>query len=259
MNPKQKDISLLILLVLLLFTINYPFLDSALEKFLLDNKEIIVDRVIDGDTVVVNGSSLRLLGINCPEKGEEYYSEAKDFLTDLTLNKTLYSEGHGNDKYSRELVYLFDKNKNINLEIVRNGFANFYFPQGKDKYYNDFKNAWKECLAEQKNLCEFSKDSCAKCIELKEFDYENEIITFYNNCNFDCDLTGWKIKDEGRKNFVFPEFVLKKKSILQIKTEEGENNNSFLFWKGEDYVWTKTGDTLFLRNSKNKLVLWESY
>jgi len=30
-----------------------------------------------------------------------------------------------------------------------------------------------------------------------------------------------------------------------------------LFWKNEDYVWAKTGDTLFLRDGKGKLVLWE--
>jgi len=30
-------------------------------------------------------------------------------------------------------------------------------------------------------------------------------------------------------------------------------------WKKKDYVWTKTGDSLFLRDSKGKLVLWKSY
>jgi len=32
-----------------------------------------------------------------------------------------------------------------------------------------------------------------------------------------------------------------------------------LFWKGKDYVWTSTGDTLFLRDDEGKLVLWEMY
>ena len=36
-------------------------------------KEAKVKRVIDGDTVVVDGVSVRLLGINTPERGEKLY------------------------------------------------------------------------------------------------------------------------------------------------------------------------------------------
>ena len=104
-----------------------------------------------------------------------------------------------------------------------------------------------------------STDKCAECIELKEFDNENEIVIFYNNCEFDCSLDGWEIKDEGRKKFVFPEFILKTNKEIKIEVGEGIDENSVLFWRNEYYVWTNTGDTLFLRDDEGKLVLWERY
>src|SRR6056297_2019679 len=47
----------------------------------------VVNRVIDGDTIVVGEKHIRLLGINAPEKGECFYKESKDRLSDLVLNK----------------------------------------------------------------------------------------------------------------------------------------------------------------------------
>ena len=108
-------------------------------------------------------------------------------------------------------------------------------------------------------MCEKSDSKCSECIELKKFSHKNQEVAFHNKCDFNCELTGWKIKDEGRKNFVFPEFTLKQGDDVTIKVGEGENTNRILYWKNKNYVWTKTGDTLFLRDFSGKLVLWESY
>ena len=257
----KREITLLIPLIVLLFVINYPFLDSALVKFLDEKKAVIVERVIDGDTIVVNRSSLRLLGINTPEKGEIYYKEAKKYLEDLVLNKTVHLE-YGKekvDRYGRILAFLFIENTNINMKIVEEGFGNFYFPSGKDQYYNNFLEAWKSCIKDKNNLCEKSVDLCSSCIELVKIGVKKQEAVFTNVCNSNCNLTSWKIKDEGRKNFIFPEFILDPQSRVTIRIGEGQNTETTLFWSGEDYVWTKTGDTLFLRDSLGKLVLWKSY
>jgi len=263
MSSKQNQIQLLIYLVVLFFIVNfiffYPELDKSTKNFFSEQDVGFVERVIDGDTIEINGTSVRLLGINCPEKREKFYSEAKSFLEDLVLNKTVRLEYGKNkyDRYQRILAYVFVSGKNVNLEIVKNGFANFYFPSGKDVYYNDFYDAWERCVKDGKNFCAGSEDKCANCIELKKFDYKNQEVIFSNKCDFECDLTGWEIKDEGRKKFIFPDFVLKDE--VEINVGEGENNGDVLFWKGEDYVWTNTGDTIFLRDETGKLVLWWSY
>ncbi len=256
LDKRTKQKLLLFFLIILLFAIDYPFLDKALKNWIIDYEIGVVERVIDGDTIVINETSVRLLGINSPERGENYYDEAKSVLENLTLYKLVKLK---KGKRDRSLRYLFVDGKNVNLEMVENGFANFYFPSGKDVYYNEFKKAWTECVGENKNLCEKSDGVCSECIILKDFDYENEIISFYNICGFDCELTGWEIKDEGRKNFILGKFVLESEKEIRIIVGEGQENDKNLFWKGEDYVWTKTGDTLFLRDNKGGLVLWRSY
>lgn len=252
MKSKTKQIILLISLIILLFVINYSWMDILLIKNFenINREDFTVKRIIDGDTIVVGEDlTVRLLGINSPERGEEYYQEAKEFLEMIILNKTVFIEFFGKDKYNRELGYVFLDRKNINLELVDEGYANFYFPKGKDRYHNKFIKNWEHCLINNQNLCEMSKNKCNNCIELKKFDYENQEIIFYNKCNLDCDLNDWTIKDEGRKKFVFQNFILKSKDEIKITAEDFKKN----------YVWTSTGDTLFLRDNKGKLVLWESY
>ena len=261
MKIKTKEIILLIFLILLILTINYSFIDKKLEDFLFDHETVIVERVIDGDTFVSGNNSIRLLGINSPERGEKYYDEAKEFLEREVLNKTVRLEfgKEKYDRYKRILSYVYINRENINLKLVESGFANFYFPSGKDIHYDDFKNAWNECIKNNVNLCEKSKSICVKCIELREFDYKNQKIVLENNCNFSCDLTSWEIKDEGRKTFKFEDFILESFEKVEIKVGKGENTKGILFWGDEDYVWTRTGDSLFLRDEEGKLVLWESY
>ena len=46
---------------------------------------------------------------------------------------------------------------------------------------------------------------------------------------------------------------------MKIKVGNETNRNNVLFWKDEDYVWTSTGDSLFLRDEKGRLVIYENY
>jgi len=261
MGLTRKESFILVFLMVFLVAINYSWLDSLVIDSFSDDEFVKVDKVIDGDTIKSNENSIRLLGINSPEKGERYYEEAKDFLNKEILNKTIRLE-YGKDKkdrYNRTLAYIFLNNENVNLKQVEQGFANYYFPSGKDVYYNNFKEAWENCIKENKNLCEKSVNPCGKCVLLKELDYNSQEAVFYNSCNYGCNLNNWRIKDEGRKNFIFSNFNLNSEKEVKIKVGEGKDNEEVLFWTGEDYVWTETGDTLFLRDSGGKLVLWESY
>jgi len=88
-----------------------------------------VGKVIDGDTVVINGESVRLLGIDSNEKGEDCFNEAKEKMEELVLNKDVEMErdGDNKDQYGRLLKYLFvdinGERVNVQLKMVEDGLA----------------------------------------------------------------------------------------------------------------------------------------
>jgi len=105
-----------------------------------------VSKVIDGDTVIINGESVRLLGIDSDERGYPCYNEAKKRLEEIVLDKEVLLE-KGNedmDKYNRRLRYIFLKGseKSVNLKLVEEGLAIARFPQ-ESKYKLEIVNAEK--------------------------------------------------------------------------------------------------------------------
>jgi micrococcal nuclease len=258
-KSKKTDITILIILVILLIIIDYPFIDKLLKNSLVDIEVGVVERVIDGDTIVVNGSNVRLLGINTPEKGERYYNEAKEFLEEELNYKTVYMQKTKEDRdlYDRKLRYVYINTTNINRELVLRGFANLYYPSGKDKLYPQMYAAWEKCISSNKKICEKSNERCAQCVEFRDIDSNKQSFTLINRCNYYCDVTGWTIKDEGRKKFTFPKYVIEKE--VKITVGEGARTKEELFWKGEIYVLTEPVDTLFLRDDKGRLVNYKGY
>ncbi|MDO8528702.1 MAG: thermonuclease family protein [Nanoarchaeota archaeon] len=239
---KRNQVLILIFLVCILIIVNYNFLDNKIEGFLIGERieYAKVTRIVDGDTIKINNNdTIRFLGINTPERGEKYYKEAKEFLEKEILNKTIKIERteDNRDKYQRLLRYVFLDGKNINVEIVKNGLANYYFYSGKDIYSDELEDAWEECLKKEINLCEKSKNKCAGCIEIKD---ENLIL--YNSCSFSCSLKDWTIKGEGREKFVFNQSILIAGGKTEFKLD-----------------LTNSGGSLFLRDEEGKLVVWESY
>ena len=189
--------------------------------------------------------------------------EAGEFPKNQALNKSIPMK-HGKDRtdrYGRILAYAFSGNENVNLKLIKEGLAGYYFPSGKDKHYDEFVTAWKECVEEQINLCEKSEKSRSECIELKEFNPQTETPIFYNKCGFSRSLENWTIKDEGRKKFTFGNFTLDGQNQIRIVTEKAvtRREKNTLYREGESYVWTRSGDTLFLRDDDGKLVLWRNH
>jgi len=94
-----------------------------------------VKRIVDGDTLrLIDGRSVRLIGINTPELGrrgsrnEPYAKAAKAALEKLVAasdGKVLLKEGReAKDHYGRTLAYLFDKNgRSIQAELLAQGLG----------------------------------------------------------------------------------------------------------------------------------------
>ncbi len=89
-----------------------------------------VTYVVDGDTLDIDtGERVRLICIDTPERGEYYYSEAKDYLKSLTLNKEVKLEKDisETDRYGRLLRYIYlEDGSFVNELLVENGYAKAY-------------------------------------------------------------------------------------------------------------------------------------
>ena len=95
---------------------------------------------IDGDTIAVKGERVRLVQINTPEIGECYYEEAKSFTrgaidSGLPIRLEADNKLDNRDQYGRALRYVVVGGKNLNLELVRQGYA-------KPMFYNKMKGKY---------------------------------------------------------------------------------------------------------------------
>lgn len=93
------------------------------------NSLYTVTKIIDGDTIEINtGERVRLICIDTPERGEDYYSEASNYLAGLVLNKEveLIKDISEKDRYGRLLRYIYFEGDFVNELIVYNGYGKAY-------------------------------------------------------------------------------------------------------------------------------------
>ena len=83
--------------------------------------------VHDGDTVTVATATgrvkVRLAGIDSPEVGQKWASQARDFTASLVLNRTVVVESSGSDQYGRVLGDVRVNGVDVNEAVVRQGLA----------------------------------------------------------------------------------------------------------------------------------------
>ncbi len=153
---RRSQLIIAIIIVAAIAVVNSLVLQAAgiTGKAVAQKEDKIVTRVVDGDTIVVEGGDrIRLLDIDTPERGEACYKEAKDRLTKMIDGKsvTLERTGENKDSYDRLLRYIFYNNTNINLLLVREGLATLYFYNKNTPYYEQLIRA--EQSAKKEGLC----------------------------------------------------------------------------------------------------------
>jgi micrococcal nuclease len=126
-----------------------------------ERESATVDRVLDGDTIVLrDGRHVRLVQLDAPEidENECYARKAKALLahllprgthieieTDALLDKV--------DRFGRTLAYVRRDGANVNLELVRAGAAAPWFFHGdRGRYASDFLVAAREARERHRGL-----------------------------------------------------------------------------------------------------------
>ncbi|MEM7819253.1 MAG: thermonuclease family protein [Candidatus Aenigmatarchaeota archaeon] len=155
---KIKNKIFLIIILLILLGIFIIFNTSNIQ--ILETQKLVT-KVIDGDTIIVEGGHIvRLLGIDADEKGYPCYESAKQRLEELVLNKRIFLEQDKKDKdqYKRYLRYVFLDDDNINLKLVKEGFVVAHFSDENIKYKEEIINAEKFAI-ENKIGCKWGNIS----------------------------------------------------------------------------------------------------
>ena len=125
----MKQLSLYVFLLLMFC--NTSFADSL--------------RVVDGDTIVLNGEKIRISGIDAPElkqmcmNGDEKVfcgKTAKMILVKKIGNQTPECIREGKDVYKRTLAECFINGVSLSSFLVRSGYA-FAYRKYSDKFIKD--------------------------------------------------------------------------------------------------------------------------
>lgn len=114
----------------------FTFFLISLSVFAQDKGKVI--KVKDGDTIVVlladkTQQTLRLAEVDCPESGQAFGKNAKQFTSDQVFGKTVTFYKIGKDRYGRGVAGVFyDGDKYLSREIVKAGFGWWYFKASKN-------------------------------------------------------------------------------------------------------------------------------
>jgi len=128
-------------------------------------KEAMVEEVVDGDTLELeNGRTIRLVGIDAPNRGEDFYGQAWEYSLRLAEDKQVeleYDE-YQDDKFGRILAYVWvpcttekgcqEGKLMLNESLVEEGLAKvvIYEKRKKLKYQEELIKAEEE--AKEENL-----------------------------------------------------------------------------------------------------------
>lgn len=96
-------------------------------------------RVIDGDTLELNGERIRLFGVDAPEGGQVCASGepgplATAALEALTRGRGLRCEGRDRDRYGRRIAVCRAGGEDLGAALVRAGLAWNYARYAGDRY-----------------------------------------------------------------------------------------------------------------------------
>jgi len=102
-------------------------------------------KIVDGDTIHINGEKIRFSGIDTPELKQTCFKDdvknlcgikAKQILVNKIGNNTVECISEGRDQYKRILAECFVNNESLSSYLVRSGYA-FAYRKYSNKFIKD--------------------------------------------------------------------------------------------------------------------------
>jgi len=142
-------------------SLKFILLFVLISTFFLAQEWRICTRVVDGDTIILDGKErVRLIGVDTPEtkhpnKPVQYFGkEAYEFTKRMVEGKKVRLEydWQRKDKYGRTLAYVFlEDGTFLNAEIIKQGYG-FAYTRYPFKYLEEFRKYEREAREKQRGL-----------------------------------------------------------------------------------------------------------
>lgn len=94
--------------------------------------------VSDGDTITVlhdgEGEKIRLYGVDCPEKGQDFTQKGKQFTSEMVSGKIVDVKPMDIDRYGRTVGMVYVDGRLLNEELIKAGLAWVYTHYCKESF-----------------------------------------------------------------------------------------------------------------------------
>ena len=131
MNPIRRYyvVPIVIAIVSIIAVFGFGSSDTTPEniEYIFTDYDSQITRVIDGDTLLIDQTTIRLSLVNSPERDEIGYQEAKDFaltVCPVVANAEFYEDSwQPVDKYGRSVGLVYCNDMMLNELLLANGHA----------------------------------------------------------------------------------------------------------------------------------------
>jgi len=235
-----------------------------------------VVEVVDGDTIDVEldgaRETVRLVGINTPERGECLADEAARWLRDRVGGRevALIADESDRDRYGRLLRYVELDGVDVGAELVRAGLAlaRRYPPDtARADDYDAAQRAAEDAGAGMWGTSVCGAGTADSTVAITEIRFDaagddnlnlgDEWVRITNTGGSPADLSGWVLKDTSASHrYRFPDgFVLAAGGSVTVRTGCGADTAAELHWCSEgSAVWNNDGDTALLLDPAGNIV-----
>lgn len=228
----------------------------------------LVTAVVDGDTITLgNGAKVRYLGINAPEQGQPFFSEALELNRKLVQGKRVRLEldAERQDRYGRLLAYVFVGDEMVNLRLIREGLAHVLVIPPNLRYAEALLRARQEARAARLGIWErptgpFKITTLHADAEGDDrVNLNGEYLRIANLEERPMNLRGFRISDRYGHTYIFRSVILPPGHTLLLFSGSGKDlldsgSQVKLYWNSDWPIWNNEGDTAFLRGPEGRLV-----
>lgn len=232
----------------------------------LEERADVVD-VLDGDSFVVEGDEVRLLGVNAPERDECFGDEARERLAGLIGGRVVGIAGGERDQFGRLLASVTVDGLDVGATMLGDGMA--IAVQSDHERNGEYVDAAADAASRGVGL--WSASACGPSTEADvaigaiEHDppgpdgdvLNDEFVELVNEGDTPVDLTGWTLRDESSSNRLPLAAVLGDR--LVVRTGCGDDDATTIHWCSDLPVWSNGGDTVLLLDPSGNVAAWKTY